>query len=278
MKRSGTTQFAPGRRASALLLGAVVLLSAGLAVGCGGNEREGEAKEDAREEPVSAPNPNAKPVDPATAGTISGVIKLDGAPPKMRPINLRSVPSCNQMHATPLMTEDVVAGDNGALQNVVVYLKGDFSSYTFPENTEEAKIDQHGCVYIPHVVAVTTHNPIQIHNSDSATHNSSAATKVNRSWNETQTVGGAPVERTFARPEIGISLKCNLHPWMKVYVSVFDHPYFQVTGKDGSFTLKNVPPGNYTIAAWQERYGTVEQPVTVTSGGAQNVTLNFKAE
>jgi plastocyanin len=263
------------RRALALLLCVLSLAAIGMMAGCGSKEKESGSEE--RSEAVPPPNPNAKPVDPSTAGTITGVIKLEGTPPKMRAINMRSVPSCNKMHETPALFEDVVPGDNGTLQNVVVYLKGDFSAYTFPEDTTPVKIDQSGCVYVPHVVAVTTHTPIQVHNSDSATHNSATITQANVSWNETQTVGGAPLQRVFARPEVALALKCNLHPWMKVYVAIFNHPYFQVTGKDGSFTLKNVPPGNYTLTAWQERYGTVEQPITVAAGTSQTVSLSFKA-
>jgi plastocyanin len=181
------------------------------------------------------------------------------------------------MHATTPTFEDVVPGENGTLQNVVVYLKGDFSPYSFPPATEPVKIDQKGCVYIPHVAAVTTKTPVQVHNSDSATHNSTALTKRNSQWNETQSVGGPPVEHVFSVPEVAVSLKCNMHPWMKVYVAVFSHPYFQVTGKDGSFSLKNVPSGTYTLAAWQERYGTVEQTVTLVPGGEQTATFTFEA-
>lgn len=242
--------------------------------GCGGREQQGA------EAPAEAPppvNPNAKSVDPATTGTISGVVKLDGMPPRMRGINMRNVPSCNEMHDTPPMFEEVVPGENGTLQNVVVYLKGDFSTYSFPPVTEPVKIDQKGCMYVPHVVAVTTQTPVQVHNSDSATHNSSAITKANAPWNETQSVGGAPVEHLFSAPEISVALKCNVHPWMRVYVAILSHPYFQVTGKDGSFSLKNVPPGNYTVTAWQEHYGMSEQPVTLAPKGEQTVTLSFKA-
>jgi hypothetical protein len=216
-------------------------------------------------------------VDPATAGAVSGTVKLEGTPPKMRTINMRSVPTCNEMHTTPALTEDVVMGDDSALQNVVVYLRGDFSAYSFPEDKNPVTIDQHGCVYTPHVIAVTTQTPVQVHNSDMATHNSLALTKANSPWNETQAVGGAPVQRVFSAPEVALALKCNIHPWMKMYVAIFNQPYFQVTGKDGSFTLKNVPPGNYALTAWQERYGTIEMPVTVAASGTQNITLTYKA-
>jgi hypothetical protein len=269
-------RIVPSRRARALLLGlAAMLWVAGLA-GCGHREESEEAEEAA--EAVQPPNPNAKPVDPATAGTISGFVKLDGTPPKMRSINMRSVPSCAQKHDTPPLFEEVVPGENGTLQNVVVYLQGDFSAYKFPPQTDPVKIDQSGCMYVPHVVAVTTETPIEVHNSDSATHNSFAITKHNKSWNETQTVGGMAVERVFSVPEVAVALKCNIHPWMKVYVATFNHPYFQVTGKDGSFTLKNVPPGTYTLTAWQEHYGTVRQTVTVAPQSQQSITLHYKAD
>jgi plastocyanin len=277
VKRPGKIgRIFPGRRAHALLLGAAAILAVAGWAGCGHREEPEEASE-ARPQAPAPVNPNAQPVDPATAGTISGIVKLEGTPPRMRAINMRSVPSCDKMHTTPPTLEEVVPGENGTLQNVVVYLQGDFRPYSFPPATEPVKIDQQGCLYVPHVVAVTARTPVQVHNSDSVTHNSFAITKNNSAWNETQSVGGPPVERVFAVPEISLALKCNVHPWMKAYVAVFDHPYFQVTGQDGSFSLKNVPPGTYTLTAWQERYGTIKQQVTLAPQGEQNVTLSFQA-
>jgi len=249
-----------------------------LALGLASCERR--EREEGSEAPAEAPpvNPNARPVDPATAGAIAGIVKLEGTPPRMRTINMRAVPNCAKMHATPPMLEDVVPGDNGTLQNVVVYLQGDFSAYSFPAATTPVSLDQKGCIYVPHVVALTTQTPLRIHNSDSATHNSFTITKNNTQSNETQAVGGPALERLFSRPEVAIALKCNLHPWMKVYVAVFSHPYFQVTGQDGSFSLKNVPPGTYTLTAWHEHYGTSEQTVTLAPKGEQTVTISFKAD
>jgi hypothetical protein len=247
------------------------LLAVGL-LGCG---RRGELSDPAKE-PLSA-NPDARPVDPSTAGSISGSVKLEGAPPRMRTINMSAVPACARMHATPAALGDVLLGDNGALQNVVVYLQGDFTPYSFPPDTAPVTIDQKGCIYVPRVVAITTATPLHIHNSDSATHNTHPITRNNREWNETQAVGGAVAERFFSRPEIPITLKCNLHPWMTAHVAVFSHPYFQVTGPDGSFSLKSVPPGNYTVTAWHERYGTTEQTVTVAPTGEEKVSITYQA-
>ena len=147
---------------------------------------------------------------------------------------MRAVPSCEKMHETHARLQDLVPGDNGTLQNVVVYLQGDFSAYSFL--TTSVNLDQKGCMYVPHVVALTTQTPLSVQNSDSTTHNSAAISKNNGNWNETQSIGGAPVQHVFTHPEISLYVKCNIHPWMKAYVAVFSHPYFQVTGPDGSFS------------------------------------------
>lgn len=272
MRRRYSGRVSRARRVNALLLAAFLLLDLGLP-GCGRREEVSEAPE----EGPPATNPAAKPVDPAAAGAISGIVKLEGTPPRMRTINMRAVPACANMHSTPPMTEDVLPGDNGTLQNVVVYLQGDFSSYSFPPVTTPVSMDQKGCMYVPRVVALTTATPLRIHNSDSATHNTYPITHNNSEWNETQAVGSSPVERLFARPEVSITLKCNIHPWMTARVAVFSHPYFQVTGQDGSFKLENVPPGNYTVSAWHERYGASEQTVTLGPKGEQKVTITYKA-
>lgn len=237
-------------------------------ISCGGKSET--------ETPAPAANPAAKPVDAATAGTVTGMIKLDGTAPKPRNINMAAEPNCAKEHSTPAQTEDIVPGDGGTLQNVVVYLKGDFSQYSFPPNSTPVEIDQKGCQYHPHVLALQTAEPLQVVNSDQTTHNIHPVPKDNREWNESQPPGAPAINQTFARPEVAIPVKCNVHPWMKAYIAVFDNPYFAVTGKDGSFTIKNVPPGTYTVTAWQESLGSQEQMVTVAPSGSQSVTLTFK--
>jgi plastocyanin len=221
-----------------------VLLLAIFTGSCGRSENS--------EEPGGRPgavNSAAKPIDPATAGTVTGTVQFDGALPQMKSINMASVPSCAKLHSSPQMVQDVVPGNNGRLQNVAVYLKGDFSQYSFPPAIAPVQIDQSGCVYSPHVVAIMTGEPLQVTNSDATTDNVNAISTYRQGWNQTLAPGSAPIERTFAREEIPIAVKCNIHPWMKFYVAVLRHPYFQVTGNDGSFLLKNVPPGSYTLTA-----------------------------
>ena len=95
-------------------------------------------------------------------------------------------------------------------------------------------------------------------------------------FNIVQTPGSPAIQEVFGREEVAIPVKCNVHPWMKSYIAVFKHPYFQVTGVKGTFELKNLPPGTYTIEAWQEKFGTVSQSVTVGPKESKAVNLIFK--
>lgn len=252
-----------------LALGAAALTLSG----CGGN-KSGPA------ESPSAPAANApagKTVDPATVGEVSGTVKLDGTPPKMKAINMAAEPACGKARTSPAMSEEVVTGEGGDLANVVVYVKSGAEGYSFPAPSGPVKIDQQGCQYHPHVIALEVGQNLEVVNSDQTTHNIHPVPKDNREWNESQPPGATPIEKSFPRAEVAIPVKCNVHPWMKAYIAVLSNPYFQVTGKDGAFNLKNLPPGNYTLTAWHELYGTSEQMVTIGPKETKTVTFTFKA-
>jgi hypothetical protein len=137
-------------------------------------------------------------------------------------------------------------------------------------------LEQKGCMYDPHVVALMVGQTFEVKNDDQTTHNIHPMPKDNREWNKSQAPGTSPIDESFARPEIAIPVKCNVHPWMKSYIFVFKNPYYAVTTKDGKFELKGLPPGTYTLEAWQERYGTVDQTVTVPAKGNATVAFAFK--
>ena len=186
-------------------------------------------------------------------------------------------PSCAAEHATPATDEVVVTGEGGALANVLVYVKQGLSDRAFETPKQAVAIDQKGCMYIPHVIALQAGQTLAVKNSDKATHNIHPVPKNNREWNKSQPPGAPDLQEVFGREEVGIPVKCNVHPWMKSYVAVFKHPYFQVTGKNGSFELKNLPPGTYTVEAWHEKYGTTEQAVTIGPKESKAISFVFKA-
>jgi hypothetical protein len=261
------------RFSSKLFVG--VLILAVSALGCGGKQGVYTDSADPLEAQHAPAASGGKTVDPATAGSVAGSVLFAGTPPRARSINMAAVPNCAKTHASPATVEDFVPGDNGTLQNVVVYLKGDFSQYSFPPAKSPVKIDQNGCVYVPHVAAVMTDQPVEISNSDPAAHNVNAAAKRNQGWNQSQTPGANPIERQFSHQEVAIAVKCNVHPWMKLYLAVLDHPYFTVTGKDGSFTFKDVPPGTYQLVTWHELYGSKEQTVIVAPKETQTLSVSY---
>jgi plastocyanin len=222
--------------------------------------------------------PAAAPVDMATVGSVSGSITFDGTPPTPRKINMAAEPSCAAAHAgSPAVDQEIVVGDGKALANVVVYVKDGLADRAYTPPSSPVTIDQKGCTYIPHVLAVMTGQTLQVKNDDQTTHNIHPTPANNRDWNKSQAPGAPPIEDSFARPEISIPVKCNVHPWMKAWIAVFKHPYFSVSAKDGKFEIRDLPPGTYTIEAWQEKLGTTSQQVTIGPKETKSINFVFKA-
>jgi plastocyanin len=216
----------------------------------------------------------------AAAGEIIGTVKLDGAAPKPKPIDMGQEPSCAQIHASkPATTEGVVVGAGGGLANVVIYLSEGYA-WSDAEPSQPVKLDQKGCAYLPHVVAVNLGQKLIITNSDQAYHNVHPVPRFkggNPEWNKSQMAGAAAIEETYKAEEVAFAVKCNVHPWMKAYVAVVKGPH-AVTSESGTFKLEGVPPGTYTLTAWQETYGTLTSKVTVVAGKSSPVDFTFKAK
>ena len=208
--------------------------------------------------------------------SLTGTVKLDGPAPKRAPINMAKEPTCATIHKTPALTEDVIAGSDGGLQNVVIYVSEGLPDSTWEAPQEPVILNQNGCSYSPHIVALQTNQKMRIVNGDKTSHNIHPMPSGNREWNKSQPPGVPPFEESFAREEIGIPVKCNVHSWMRAYVAVFRHPYFSVSGESGGFQIKNLPPGNYTITAWHEKLGTASQKVTVAAGESKALQFVFK--
>jgi plastocyanin len=253
-----------------IVLFGLCVLGLVLLVGCSKKSNE---ESNANPAPASAPAPAATPIDPATAASISGTVTLTGNAPKMAKIDMSQDPACKGMN----MAENVVA-DGNKLSNVFVYVKDGLGARTFDVPKDAVTIDQSGCKYHPHVLGVMTGQTIKIVNSDPTTHNIHPTPADNREWNESQPPQAPALEKTFAREEIMLPVKCNQHPWMKMYVNVVKTPFYAVTGPDGKFEIKGLPPGDYTIAFVQEKLGTQEQKVTLAPKDSKTVDASFKAE
>jgi len=215
--------------------------------------------------------PAATPIDPATVATINGTVKFDGAAPKPSKIDMSQDPGCKG----PNEAENLVV-NGGDLANVFVYVKDGLGSRTFDVPTTPVVLEQQGCRYHPHVLGVMAGQTVDIKNADPTTHNIHPTPKDNREWNESQPPSSPDIEKNFAREEIMLPVKCNQHPWMKMYINVVKSPFYAVTDKDGKYEIKGLPPGDYTIAFVQEKLGEQDQKVTVAAKETKTVDQSFK--
>jgi plastocyanin len=253
----------------ARLLAVSLLLTA---AACGGG---GDAGNTAGEGNTPGGTPAATPATVTDPATIRGTITLAGSPPPNAKIDMSEEPTCAQLHASGATTEDVVA-NNGQLANVFVYIKEGVTGGGAPP-AETVVIDQQGCVYIPHVVGVQAGQTLTFRNSDDVSHNVKAVPTTNRGFNISQPNKGMESPRTFDQPEVMVPIECNVHGWMKGFVGVVGHPYFAVSGTDGTFTIANLPAGTYTVETWHEKYGTQTQQVTVGPNETKDVTFGYNA-
>jgi plastocyanin len=264
------------RNAPPVIRIAIVLALATIPVtiaGCGKSETAPSATNPAPA-PAAAP---AIPVDLSTTGTITGTVTLHGAPPPPKFIYMMAEPMCDKMHPTPVESPEVIVGKDGALANVVVYIKSGLGNFSFALPTDRVKLAQKGCMYDPHVLALMVGQTLEVSNDDQTLHNVHAMSKINPTWNKGQAGGQAPIEQTFSHEELAIPIQCNIHPWMRSYVFVFRSPYFEVTPKSGKFELKNLPPGTYTIEAWQEKFGAEDQTVTLGPKESKSISFAFNS-
>ena len=240
----------------------VLLLS--FSAACGGN---------------SAPPPAAPAgpsVDAATAGTVTALVKFDGQPPAPQMISLNGDPKCVSENGAPQRAEEqIVVGNNQALQNVFVYVKDGLGAFGFPIPSEPVVLDQDKCRYTPRVLGVRVGQALQVRNSDPLLHNVRSNGVINQAFNKSTPLEGVSFNHTFATKEVMVPFKCDVHGWMSAYVGVLDHPYFGTTAPDGKVVLGNLPPGTYTIEAWHETLGTKTQQVTIAAKESKDVAFTF---
>ncbi len=240
--------------------------------GCGKKEAGTEAP--AAES--SAPVTPGEATQAMSGATVSGSVAFTGTKPTPKKISMTADAYCKTQHASGVDSEEVVVNPNGTLKNVYVYVKSGLGDKKFPPSATPVVFDQHGCTYTPHVLAVQVGQEILVRNSDTVLHNVNARPKSNKGFNFGQPVQGMESKKVFDKAEVMIPVKCDVHPWMAAYIGVQDHPFAAVSGDDGSFSLKGLPAGTYTVEAWHEKYGTATQEVIVGENETKTISFSFK--
>lgn len=255
-----------GYGSSALFLIFLILFS-----GCGSKETV------VTSEPTLEVRPaESKSFDQESAATLKGSVRFEGEAPAPRKIPIKGNPECSVMHAggEVLSEELLVAG--AALQNVFVYVKEGLEGYAFEMPSDAVTISNKKCVYVPHVAGVRVGQPLILLNEDPTLHNIHSYSKNTQAFNIGLPFQGVKQTKKFAKPEVMVTLKCDVHPWMIGYVGVLEHPYFGVTGADGGFELKDLPPGEYVIEAWHEKLGVQSQNITIEPRETKETVFIFK--
>ena len=259
------------------LLVASIVLSALLVAGCGDSKKPADGGNNASGGGGNTGGGGdaggaAKTADVANGAVVKGVIKFDGTPPNDKPLGIDGEDFCKGKHPDGLKSEYYRVKD-GKVANCLVYVKEGLSGKYAPVNPSPT-IDQHGCQYLPHVLGVVAGQDIIIKNSDSIAHNIHALPKKSQEFNFAQTKAGEEAKKSFSSAEI-VKIKCDIHGWMGCVVGVFNHPFFAVTGEDGSFEIKGLPAGKYKLEVWHEKFGT--QTVDVEVKEKETKSVDFPA-
>jgi plastocyanin len=206
---------------------------------------------------------------PLLAGEVTGTVKWEGKAPPPRAIKMNADAACHAKHDEPVMNQLLVLGEGQTMGDVIVRVVSGLPDKKWDPPAEAAVLDQHGCMYMPHVLCVMVDQDVKILNSDGILHNVNVSAKENRSFNLGMPAATKESVKSFSRAEADIRLKCNVHPWMSGVISVSPHPFFSVTGMDGKFTIKGLPPGTYEVEAWHhfEKIGSQKATVTIAADG-----------
>ncbi len=217
-------------------------------------------------------------INPATAAVINGKVTFTGKPPAMPMLDMSANPTCQRLNKKPRHAEEVIVNPNGTLRNTFVWIKAGLPDAKWNPPADSAKLDQEGCVYEPHVLGLMLGQTLEISNSDTVNHNIHADSSVNEPWNVTEPPRAEKRMQRFSKQEIMFPVTCGVHPWMRGYVAVVSHPFFAVTGDDGAYSIKGVPPGNYTVEAVHEKYGKKEMQIVLGPQESKQVEFHYSAE
>lgn len=253
----------------------------GLWVGCREEKAPGSSPlEDSKTSRTSRPDrPERKAWDPALgSAAVKGIVRFQGPPPQPRRIALNR--ECQQVHPAPMFSEAEIVNPNGTVRNVFVWVTKGLESWEFPLPSENVVVDQKGCRYVPHIVGVRVGQSLEFRNSDPFLHNVNNTSLLNP-WkfrNRSHPQGTPPIVEKMSKTQVLSMIKCEVHPWMSVYAGIVDHPFFAVTGGEGTFELGKLPPGEYTIEAAHEKYGKKSVEVPLSREVVKQIEFTFEEQ
>lgn len=245
----------------------VFLLAMPMAAGC---------KQKPQQEAAGAEATKAPAAELGSA-VIHGLIRFRGKPPARTLIRMNAQPYCVPFHPNGQESDDVVLNENGRLRDVIVYVSGGLPPGAYPVPSQPVTIEQVGCWYKPHVLALMVGQPLEVVNGDDTMHNIHGRPAKNKSFNFSQPSKGMKRQVVFDTPELPIPVKCDVHGWMSAFLGVFPDPFHSVSQEDGSYTISGLPAGMYQVTAWHEKEGTQTTQVTVTAGETKQVDFAFGA-
>ena len=238
--------------------------------------KQGEVIDKATGPATPGSAPVGTPVDLTQAGSIKGVVHFKGTAPARVKIDMSMDPAC-AMADDNLSEQYIVSG--GKLANVYLYIKSGITPSIETASATPVVLDQKGCRYTPHVIALQQGGTVVFKNSDPTMHNIHITSPTESGAIDiSQGPMGQPQTQVFSSPQVMLPVRCNNHPWMNAFINVAPSPYFAVTGADGSFTISGLPPGTYTLAAVHEKLGEQDIQVTVPAKSIAKADFTFAAK
>jgi plastocyanin len=222
-------------------------------------------------------NPSSAAGFAAGNATIKGKVIYDGKPPKRKEIKVTEKKCAAHLHGKPIPADNLVVSSDGGIKWAFVYVKSGVKGKYDPP-AKPVVLNQQGCMYTPHVFGAMVGQTIEVVNNDPLNHNIHGMPKKNKQWNFAQPKQGMKNPIQLTTSEVMIKIKCDVHPWMGSYCGILPHPFYSVTKDDGSFEIKNLPPGTYTIESWHEnkKLGKKTEKVTVKAGETKEITFKYK--
>ncbi|MFQ5479434.1 MAG: hypothetical protein ACE5E4_12565 [Candidatus Binatia bacterium] len=261
------------RRSSFLTTGLFVGLA--FLLSCGGGEQASGVPADSA---AGAAKKTRLPLEAAEGerAKVSGRIGFVGERPATPEINMRADPYCVTAAKGAKTRDSVVVAEDGALRDVFVYVSSGLEGYSFDTPEQPVVLNQQACSYTPKVLGVQVGQPFELSNGDATLHNVHSLPRNSRGFNLGMPRRGMTITRSFAKPEVLVRIKCDVHPWMESFVGVVEHPFFAVSQADGSFAIEGLPPGDYTLTAVHPKLGRLSAAVELEAGASKTVDFSFR--